>query len=48
MRIVILIFIFSSKLFSQEINYKIYFLEKDIKIGDSIKLVSIITARLIL
>ena len=31
MRIVILIFIFSSKLFSQEINYKIYFLEKDIK-----------------
>ena len=42
MRIVILIFIFSSKLFSQEINYKIYFLEKDIKIGDSIKLVSII------
>lgn len=42
MRIVILIFIFSSKLFSQEINYQIYFLEKDIKIGDSIKLVSII------
>ena len=42
MRIVILIFIFSSKLFSQEINYKIYFLENDIKIGDSIKLVSII------
>ena len=42
MRIVILIFIFSSQLFSQEINYKIYFLEKDIKIGDSIKLVSII------
>ena len=42
MRIVILIFIFSSQLFSQEINYQIYFLEKDIKIGDSIKLVSII------
>ena len=42
MRIIILIFIFSSKLFSQEINYQIYFLEKDIKIGDSIKLVSII------
>ena len=42
MRIFILICFLSSKLFSQEINYKIYFLDKEIKIGDSIKLVSVI------
>ena len=42
MRIFILILFLSSKLFSQEINYKIYFLDKEIKIGDSIKLVSVI------
>ena len=42
MRIFILICFLSSKLFSQEIDYKIYFLDKEIKIGDSIKLVSVI------
>ena len=42
MRIFILICFLSSKLFSQEINYKIYFLDKEITIGDSIKLVSVI------
>ena len=42
MRIFILICFLSSKLFSQEIDYKIFFLDKDIKIGDSIKLVSLI------
>ena len=34
--------LFSSKLYSQDIKYKTYFLDKEVKLGDSIKLISII------
>ena len=42
MRLVILLILFSSKLYSQDIKYKTYFLDKEVKLGDSIKLISII------
>ena len=42
MRIILILIFISSKLFSQEIKYKTYFLDEKIKIGDSIQLVSVI------
>tara|TARA_A100001011_G_scaffold55581_1_gene54396 strand:- start:1328 stop:2191 length:864 start_codon:yes stop_codon:yes gene_type:complete len=41
-RLIIILILFSSKLYSQDIKYKTYFLDKEVKLGDSIKLISII------
>ena len=42
MRLIIILILFSSKLYSQEIKYKTYFLDEEVKLGDSIRLISII------